>query len=100
MIYSDDPVFAVEEDDIDRKAHEEHMHPHERLDTAANEEHSLARFESCSPKQAATLAGKTASIFESCAQYGRAGFVKRAEDLCAHRAFRGDSCGQVSCSHK
>jgi hypothetical protein len=86
MIYSDHGVAGVEENDIDRKAHEEHMHPHERLDTAANEEHPLARFEACSPEQAATLARKTASILESRAQNGRAGLVKCAKDPCAHRA--------------
>jgi len=94
MIYPDHRVVAVEEDDIDREAHEEHMHPHERLDTAANEEHPFARFEACSPEQAATLAGKTASVFEACAQYGRASLVKCAEDLCttglgAHRVTAG-----------
>ncbi len=56
MIYPDHRVVAVEENDIDREAHEEHMHPHERLYTAANEEHPFARFEACSPEQATALA--------------------------------------------
>lgn len=82
MIYPDHRVVAVEEDDIDREAHEEHMHPHEGLYTAANEEHPFARFEACSPEQATALAGETASVFEARAQDGRASLVKCAEDLC------------------
>jgi hypothetical protein len=36
---AEDVAAAVEEDDIDGKAHEKHVHPHERDEWGGNEEH-------------------------------------------------------------
>jgi len=82
---SDDAPVAVEKDDVDREAHEEHVHQHKRFEAAAHEKHSVAGFETVASKQAFALAGNTARIFEPRAQNRIARLVDRSQKHFAHR---------------
>ena len=79
-----DLAAPVEKNDIDRKAHEEHVHPHHRREAAIFEEHAGARFEAVTTEQAAALAAETARIFEPLAEHGAASLIHRPNDIC-HR---------------
>ena len=71
----DDSVAPADEHDVDRKAHEEHVHPHERCEPAILEEHPGAGLEAVATEQAATLATDSAGAFESLAEDGRSRLV-------------------------
>ena len=79
-----DLAAPVEKNDIDRKAHEEHVHPHHWREAAIFEEHAGARFEAVTTEQAAALAAETARIFEPLAEHGAASLIHRSNDIC-HR---------------
>ena len=64
----DDSVAPTDEHDVYRKAHEEHVHPHERREPAVLEEHPRPGLEAVSTEQAATLATDPAGAFESLAE--------------------------------
>ena len=74
-IDSNDSVGAPDEDDVDREAHEEHVHPHERRESAVLEEHPGSGFESGATEQAAAFPSNTAGTFEPLAKHGPAGLV-------------------------
>ena len=61
----EDLAAAIEEDDIDRKAHEEHVHPHHRSEAAVVEPHAGARLKTVATEQAAALTAETARILET-----------------------------------
>jgi hypothetical protein len=65
VIYPDYQAFTVEKDDVNRETHEEHVHPHERLEPTAVEKHPLTGFEPLSSEQAAGLAAEPSGIVES-----------------------------------
>jgi len=65
VIYADYQAFTVEKDDVNREAHEEHVHPQEWLEPTTFEKHPLAGFKSLSPEQAAGLPAEPSSIVES-----------------------------------
>ena len=71
----DDSVAPADEHDVDREAHEEHVHPHERCEPAVLEEHPGARLEAVATEQAAALATDPAGAFESLAEDSRPGLV-------------------------
>ena len=74
-IYPDDRVTPPEEDDIDREAHKEHVHPHERSESAVLEQHTGAGLESVATQQAAPLTGQTTGVLEPRAQHGPPGLI-------------------------
>jgi len=63
-IDSDNRVATSEENDVDREAHEEHVHPHEWGESPVLEEHPRSGFQAVATEQAAALAGKTAGVLE------------------------------------
>jgi hypothetical protein len=77
-------IVAIEEDDIDREAHEKHVHPHERLEPPAREEHSMARLEAIAAKQAARLTRNTSGILDILAQRGTARQIDCTNDSASH----------------
>ena len=76
LIYTNHAGVSAEEDDIDRKTHEKHVHPHERIEPRAHEKHSIARCEPVSSEQPAALTGDTTRIFEPPTKYRRARMIK------------------------
>jgi len=70
-----DSVAAPDKHDVDREAHEEHVHPHERRESAVLEDHPRSGLESVAAEQAAALAAETAGAFESLAEHGSAGLI-------------------------
>jgi hypothetical protein len=67
MIYVDHSAVAIDKNNIDWKAHEEHVHPHEWLESATDEQHPSPFIESITAEQSAALTGDSASIFEAFA---------------------------------
>jgi len=77
-------VALVEEYDIDREAHEKHVHPHEWLKAVADEEHAVAGLEAVSSEQSAGMAGASAGMLEMVAQGGAASPVDCADAFAVH----------------
>ena len=57
-------VATPDKDDVDREAHEEHVHPHERRESPILEQHPRPRLETVATEQAPALARKPARILE------------------------------------
>lgn len=77
----DDLAVPVEEYDVDRKAHEEHMHPHHGREPAIFEPHPGAGFKAVTTEQAAALAAKTARILEPLAEHGAASLIQCPNEI-------------------
>jgi hypothetical protein len=75
LVYANHAGISAEEDDIDRKAHEKHVHPHKRIEARTYEKHPVARCESVSPEQPAALTGDTTRVFEPRTEYRRARMI-------------------------
>jgi hypothetical protein len=71
----DNPIATSEKNDIDRKTHEEHVHPHKRREAPVVEQHPGAGFETVATQQSAPLARETTGILEPRAQHGPASFI-------------------------
>ena len=75
----DDRVAAPEEDYVDREAHEEHVHPHERREAAVVEKHAGAGLEPVATEQTAALAGQAAGILQPRAQHAATGLIEGSD---------------------
>lgn len=60
--------IAIEEHDIDRESHEEHVHPHERLQPPRLEQHPHVGIKTVAPQQSTTFTAETACVLEPGAQ--------------------------------
>jgi len=81
MVDSNHGVCAIEEYDVDRESHEEHVHPHERTKPPGDEQHPLVGLEMVTTEEAAAPSRHPAGILEAGAQDGGAGQVSRAQQL-------------------
>jgi hypothetical protein len=54
----DDPIVAVEKDDIDREAHEKHVHQHEGFNASTDEEQPFVGIDSAAAEQTAGTAAE------------------------------------------
>src|SRR5579885_3432705 len=59
-----DDAAAIHEDDVDRKPHEEHMHPQKRLEATAYDEQSFARLQSIAPYQSSASGEMARGFFK------------------------------------
>ena len=76
----DDRIATAEKNDIDRKAHEEHVHPHKRREAPVVEQHPGAGLETVPTQQSAPLACETTCVLEPRAQHGPASFIDRSDE--------------------
>src|SRR5579875_2373443 len=83
-INSNHPPAAIKKDDVDRNAHKEHVHQHERLEPSAFEQHSMPRFEPFAAQQSPALPGDSARRLEKLAQNRSARTIYGSKDAFSH----------------
>src|ERR1700722_8154205 len=81
MINAHHPIRLVDEDDVNREAHEKHVHPHQGEPTAL-EQHSTTGLEAIASEKPAALLGLARCNLQSLTDDGSPRAIEHPEGLC------------------